>query len=312
MFDPDVNNYSGIWVVDKPYGLTSADVLRKLKRLLGPIKIGHTGTLDPLATGVLPVCMGEATKLISYMILEPKTYQGRLKLGHETDSWDITGKVVFEQEVPPLTRESLQPIFSGFLGRQLLEPPQFSAIKYKGRPLYTYARKGIPVAVSPREMFVSHFELLAVDGPYLDFELVCSRGTYVRSITHLLGKAVGCGACLISLRRFRCGQFGIEDALSIEQIDEIIKKGDILEASFAPVQVLDHMDKYRVKEVSEKKVKHGNPLWNNDLEGVCNFMGKTGEKVRLTVQGRLAAIAEIRKNNNGLFLQPVRVFHTTH
>ena len=298
--------------MDKPYGLTSAHVLRILKKVLGPIKLGHTGTLDPLATGVLPVCIGEATKLISYMKLEPKKYHGRLKLGIETDTWDITGKMISEQQVPILARETLVNLFSGFLGRQMLEPPQYSAIKHNGRPLYKYARKGIPVAVSPRETIVSAFELLAIDGSHVDFELVCSRGTYVRAITHLLGKLLGCGACLVSLRRLRCGQFNIEDALSIEQIEEIITGDNISETLFSPVQVLDHMNKYRVKENSEKKVKHGNPLWNNDLEGAGNFIGKAGEKVRLTVQGRLAAIAEIRKNNNGLFLQPVRVFRYTH
>ncbi len=301
--------YSGIWVIDKPGGPTSADVLRRLKRKLGPLRLGHTGTLDPLATGVLPVCIGEATKLVPYLKLGPKKYQGSMQLGLETDSWDITGKVVARLAVPQLEQAVFLKIFDRLNGQQFLEPPMFSAIKYKGRPLYAYAREGITIEVPPREVVVESFRLLHKENDIIHFELVCSRGTYVRSIVQKVGKLLGCGACLVSLRRLQNGRFSIDDAFSLEQLEQIIDNNTFLETLLSPVQVLDHLDSYNLNENSRQKIRHGNTLLNTDLESNKTVGGIVGDKVRLIYQGQLAAIAEIHENSNGTFLQPIRVFH---
>ncbi len=299
--------YSGILIIDKPGGPTSADVLRRLKRKLGSVRLGHTGTLDPLATGVLPVCIGVATKLVPYMKLEPKKYQGSMQLGIETDSWDITGKVVSKNAVPEFQQSLILELFARFDGRQLLEPPMFSAIKYKGRPLYTYAREGKTVQVPPREVLIGSFRLLHIENDILHFELVCSRGTYVRSIVQKVGKLLGCGACLVSLRRLQSGRFCIEDAFSLGQLEEIIDGNTLWERLLSPAQALDHLASYELNESSRQKVSHGNTLLSTDLEISETFVGHIGDKVRLIEQGQLAAIAEIHENSKDLFFQLIRV-----
>jgi tRNA pseudouridine55 synthase len=300
---------AGVYLIDKPRGITSLDAVRRLKKLVSPVRMGHTGTLDPLATGLLLVCVGEATKLVPYMQLEPKKYRGSLQLGLVTDSWDITGRVVERSEIPSLPRERLTQVFGELEGRQYLDPPVFSAIKHKGRPLYAYARKGVAVETSPRETFVEAFRLLKREEDVLAFELTCGRGTYVRAVVHAAGKRLGCGACLRSLRRLQCGRFKIEDALPLEELASFIegrRQGEIL---LPPAQVLDHLDAYEVAGPSEKKVLHGSPLRETDLPSGATLRGRLGERFRVMIKGELAAVAEARSDPLGVFLQPIRVLH---
>lgn len=307
MDDRALWNAAGVYLVDKPAGITSLDAVRRLKRCLSPVRMGHTGTLDPMATGLLAVCVGEATKLVPYMRLEPKKYRGSLKLGLVTDSWDITGKVVESNAIPSLSGEVLSRAFGDLEGLQYLDPPVFSAIKHKGRPLYTYARKGVVVETPPRETVIEAFRLLRRDGDLLAFELTCGRGTYVRAVVHAMGKRLGCGACLQSLRRIQCGRFKIEDALPLESLETIIEGRRQGEFLLPPAQVLDHLDAYEVREQSEKKVLHGSPLRGADLKQGTTLQGGIGEKFRVMIQGELAAVAEARSDPQGVFLQPIRV-----
>lgn len=298
---------AGVYVVDKPAGITSLDVVRRLKKRMLHVRMGHTGTLDPLATGVLAVCVGEATKLVTYMRLEPKKYRGSLQLGLITDSWDITGKVVETNAVPPLSKEDMLVAFEEREGLQYLEPPVFSAIKHKGRPLYTYARKGQFVEMPPRKAFIEAFRLLGRDGDVLEFEMICGRGTYVRSVVHVLGKRLGCGACLRSLRRLQCGRFRIEDAHTLDHLEELIGRKKPFEVLLPPSKVLEHLDAYEVKGKSEKKVRDGSPLRHADLREGEPLQGCIGEKFRIMIQGELVAVAEARRDPTGVFLQPIRV-----
>jgi tRNA pseudouridine55 synthase len=298
-----------VYLVDKPAGITSLDAVRRLKRLVSSVRMGHTGTLDPLATGVLAVCVGEATKLVPYMQLEPKRYRGDLQLGTTTDTWDITGKVVESKEVPSFTEECLKRAFREMEGLQYLEPPLFSAIKHKGRPLYKYARKGVVVEPPPRETRIEAFRLLSRAGEFLAFDLTCGRGTYVRSVVHAMGKRLGCGACLRSLRRVQCGRFRIEDALPLEALEAFIEARKNAEVLLAPADVLDHLDAYEVGEQSEKKVRHGSPLRDADVGYGDSLRGRVGERFRLLLRGELAAVAEAREDSLGAFLQPIRVLH---
>ena len=304
---PDPGGWIGFWVVDKPPGMTSLDVIREPKKEVGRVRMGHTGTLDPLATGVLPVCVGEATKLLNYLRLEPKTYRGRLQLGLETDSWDITGTVISKRPVPELSGEFLRTVFAEQEGRQCLRPPVFSAIKFKGRPLYSYAREGKPVQAPFREITIESFRLLKQEETFLDFELVCSRGTYVRSVVHRLGERLQCGACLCSLRRLRCGQFQIEQAFTLEQMKQGCERGEIYEMLIPPEKVLDHVHSWTATAEDEQKVMHGNTIRGDTLSAMGLKEERIGEKVCVMAREQLIAVAEIRRDTQGFFLQPVRV-----
>lgn len=307
MNDGAQGHEAGVYLVDKPAGITSLDAVRRLKKLIASVRMGHTGTLDPLATGVLAVCVGEATKLVPYMRLEPKKYQGKLQLGLVTDSWDITGKVVESNEVPALSGERLEQAFGELKGLQYLEPPVFSAIKHKGRPLYTYARKGEVVDTPPRETLIEEFRLLRRERDLLAFELTCSRGTYVRAVVHAVGRRLGCGACLRSLRRLQCGRFRIEDALSLEELEAFIETRRQVEVLLPPADVLDHLDAFQVEGEGERKVRHGGPLRDADVGCADTLQGRLGEKFRIMIGRELVAVAEAKSDSQGVFLQPIRV-----
>jgi tRNA pseudouridine55 synthase len=211
----------GVLVVDKPAGLTSADVVARVKRALGGVKIGHTGTLDPMATGVLPLCLGEATKLAGLLTADDKAYDGELELGVETDTLDAEGKVVRERraEAAAVDEPALAAAVRGFLGAQQQVPPMYSAIKQGGVRLHELARAGAEVARAPRAVRIDRFDLTSVALPRARFAVACSKGTYVRSLVADLGERLGCGAHLTALRRTRSGAFAIEQAIALAEID---------------------------------------------------------------------------------------------
>ncbi|MDZ7289103.1 MAG: tRNA pseudouridine(55) synthase TruB [candidate division KSB1 bacterium] len=206
-----------IVVIDKPAGWTSFDVVNKLRRLSGVKKVGHAGTLDPFATGVLLVCFGSATKQVNALMALDKEYQGILELGTETDSHDVTGRVVAQRPVPELARDQIEQAFRRYLGEITQIPPMFSALKRNGQRLYKLARKGEQVELEPRKVKIHAFDVLAVKLPEIHFQVICSRGTYVRALARDLGRDFGCGAHLKTLRRTRVGSFSVDSALSIEQ-----------------------------------------------------------------------------------------------
>jgi len=300
---------AGVWVVDKPSNLTSADVLRRLKKKMGSVRLGHAGTLDPMATGVLPVCLGEATKLLNYMTLEPKTYRGRLRFGLETDTWDITGTVLAERPAPAFSSSFLCRVMARQVGEHDLLPPMYSAIKHKGKPLYAYARRGQTVATSPRRTCVHAFWLRAREGRDLEFELICGRGTYVRSVVHALGRDLGCGACLVSLRRLRCGLFRIEHARDLAQMEALLANGRGAEALLSPEKVLRHVPACVVEGEAVERIRHGNPLRPAVMNGMPSASLRQGQKVRMMAGGRIIALAELRRAQDGFYWQPVRVLN---
>lgn len=204
---------NGVIIADKPEGWTSHDVVAAVKKKLGAKKVGHLGTLDPIATGVLTLVVNGATKYADRLDTGEKEYLTTLKLGEETDSYDRAGKVVSSAPVDGITEQVLLAAFAPFRGRIRQVPPMYSAIKSKGTPLYKLARKGVVVEREPREVEIYSLEVTRIEFPFVEFRTVCSRGTYVRSICHDLGKALGCGAHLYSLRRLRCGRFTIEAAV---------------------------------------------------------------------------------------------------
>ena len=211
----------GVLLVDKPGGLTSHDVVYRLRRKLGIKKIGHAGTLDPMATGLLVMLIGKATRISQYLISVDKVYEGEATLGVVTDSQDAEGEVMETRPVPELTEGQVREAMKGFLGDQYQTPPMHSAIKIGGVPLYKMARQGVEVEREPRFIRVASFDLLSLALPKLTFDLHCTKGTYVRTIAHDLGQKLGCGAHLTALRRTGSGKFSIAQCLPLDQIEAL-------------------------------------------------------------------------------------------
>jgi tRNA pseudouridine55 synthase len=216
-----VKEMEGVLLVDKPKGLTSHDVVYHLRRKLGMKKIGHAGTLDPMATGLLIMLIGKATRISQYLMSTDKVYEGEATLGVITDSQDAEGEIMETRPVPELSETAVREAMKGFLGDQYQTPPMHSAIKVDGVKLYHLARKGEEVAREPRFIRVVAFELLSFNSPKLTFRLHCTKGTYVRTIAHDLGQKLGCGAHLSALRRIASGKFEMSQGLSLEAIEAL-------------------------------------------------------------------------------------------
>ncbi len=210
------------FVVDKPPGLTSHDVVAVIRAVTGFKKVGHTGTLDPFATGVLPIAVEGATKFIQYLDESVKIYDATVELGRATDTGDPTGTVSAEAPVPPLRRAEVERVLASFIGPRMQVPPKYSAVKLGGRPLYSYARQGVAVEVSARPIVIEGMDLLELEPPRLRVLIRCSRGTYARVIAEELGTALGTVGHLSALRRVRSGPFVEENVLSFRQLSEVV------------------------------------------------------------------------------------------
>ncbi len=213
--------FEGLLLVDKPRGLTSHDVVSRLRRKLKMKRIGHAGTLDPMATGLLIMLIGKATKASQFLISLDKEYEGTIRLGQTTNSYDADGEVMVEAPVPDLTGEEVRRVMESFIGDQYQTPPMHSAIKVNGVPLYKLARKGREIEREPRFIRVSVFELLRLSLPEIDFRVAASKGFYVRTLAHDFGAKIGCGGHLSRLRRTLVGGFSLSSAISLEDLEEL-------------------------------------------------------------------------------------------
>ncbi|MEE4361350.1 MAG: tRNA pseudouridine(55) synthase TruB [Pseudomonadales bacterium] len=215
----------GILLLDKAQGLSSNAALQEVKRLFGAAKAGHTGSLDPLATGVLPICFGEATKFSQFLLNSDKRYLTRIRLGVRTDSGDAEGEVVETRPVPALTEAEVERALEGFRGVIEQIPSMYSAIKHQGQPLYKLARQGIEVERAAREVEIYENRLEALRGEELELFVHCSKGTYVRTLAEDLGEVLGCGAHVTALRRLSVGPFRIEDAITMAALEALRQQG---------------------------------------------------------------------------------------
>lgn len=215
---PQADPFDGALLVDKPKGPTSHDVVDLVRRRFGIRKVGHAGTLDPNATGLLVLLLGRGTKLSEKLMAADKVYEGTLKLGETTDSYDADGQVVATAPVPPLTLEQLNAAASAFEGDLMQAPPMVSAAKVGGVPLYKLARKGVEVERKPRLVHVYSFRFSAYEEPIAAFRVVCTKGTYVRSLVHDLGQKLGCGAYLATLRRLESGPLSVTRAIPLDEL----------------------------------------------------------------------------------------------
>lgn len=212
---------SGIVLLDKPQGITSNFALQKVKRLFNAAKAGHTGSLDPMATGVLPLCLGEATKVSGFLLDADKSYTGTIKLGVKTTSADAEGEVIETREVEVYSTEQLVKAIKPFIGEIEQVPPMHSALKVDGQPLYKLAHEGKSIERKSRKVTILNIEILRYEGDELEIAVDCSKGTYIRTLAEDIGEALGCGGHLCALRRTRSGPFKIEDCLTMEQLAEI-------------------------------------------------------------------------------------------
>jgi tRNA pseudouridine55 synthase len=212
----EFSTLDGAILIDKPAGPTSHDVVDAIRRKFGIKKVGHCGTLDPNATGLLIIVLGRGTKLSERLMGDDKVYEGTVKFGETTNSYDVDGEILETKPVPPLTLDQLNEAAAAFVGDQMQTPPMVSAVKIKGVPLYKMARKGIEVEREPRLIHIYNFRFTNYEPPLGQFRVACTKGTYVRSIAHELGQKLGCGAHLATLRRSVSGKFDVADATRLD------------------------------------------------------------------------------------------------
>lgn len=268
----------GILNVYKEKGYTSHDVVAKLRRITGQKKIGHTGTLDPDASGVLPICLGKGTKLCSLLTDEDKTYETVLLLGKTTDTQDMSGKLLSECPVNVTEEQAREAVFS-FQGDYDQIPPMYSAIKVQGKRLYELARKGQEVERKARRVKICGIEILEVKLPEVRMSVTCSKGTYIRTLCHDIGERLGCGGCMEKLSRTRVGRFCIEDALTLTEIEELSQTGKLL-GRVVPVDAMfPEYHKVQVKQSWEAYARNGNPLPWESLTECRKDVGST--RIRL-------------------------------
>jgi tRNA pseudouridine55 synthase len=259
----------GIIIIDKPEGITSHDVVQAVRKKFKTAKVGHLGTLDPMATGVLPVSIGKATRLAQFLPTYPKEYEGQIRFGFSTTTYDREGAPTTEER--PLDRSAgdVARSMQRFIGKIDQIPPPFSAKKIGGTPSYKLARANRQVEIAPIEVEVQEFELLSSELPLATFRVVCSGGTYVRSLVHDLGREIGCGAHLTALRRTRSGDFRIENAVKLEHISE----GDVISMD----RLLTDWPRIEVSDADETKVIHGNEIRGDGPGAFARIFNKKGE-----------------------------------
>ena len=256
-------NENGILLLDKAIGITSNSALQQIKRLYQAKKAGHTGSLDPLASGLLPLCLGEATKLSSFLLDSDKEYEGTCQFGTKTSTGDAEGEVISTRAVPKLTREVLEEQCAAFTGEIEQIPPMHSAIKKNGQPLYKLAHQGIEVEREARQVTIHELTILEVQETAFRFHLRCSKGTYVRTLVEDIGERLGCGAHLSSLRRTAVGPFRLEDAVTSEELAHIAEDEGMsgLDAVLIPMdQALEKWPAVRLTEDSAFYVQQGQPV----------------------------------------------------
>ena len=282
---------NGILLVDKKSGITSFDVIRKITKTLGFKKIGHCGTLDPLATGLLILCIGKSTKLASFFEGLDKKYHAKIKLGQTTDTYDSEGSITKSSDVN-VSKDELYDVIKSFSGRISQMPPSYSAIKTAGVPAYKLAREGKKVNLKAREVTIHHAKLTSWSLPYFEIEVSCSKGTYIRSLAHDIGEKLGCGGHITSLRRLSIGNFSSNEAIGCEAAED-----KILSSIVSPLDALYFFKEILVKKGFEQSIINGKKLneaffISNDIINLDYGMFKA-----VSADNKLLALLDKRRDN---------------
>ncbi len=300
----------GFLNVNKPRGITSHDVVDEIRKLVGRKKVGHTGTLDPEATGVLPIAIGKATKVIQFL-KDGKEYRATMRLGITTDTQDIMGKVIAKSEVVNIAEEKIRKVFKNFLGKIEQVPPMVSAVKVKGERLYKLAREGKDVERSKRTVEIYRLDLLNYEPPDITLEVSCSRGTYIRTLCHDMGKTLGCGACLKDLVRTKSGIFTLKESRPLEEL----RRMPNLERFLVSMdKALVHLPIVRINEKTRESLLHGGPIGTSGIQELSSPVKKE-ELVRvhntkeslLAIAKALFDIGDLRIVKEVVAFKPVRV-----
>ena len=292
---------NGILLVDKPSGMTSHDVVDRVRKASGIRRVGHTGTLDPSATGLLILCIGSATRLSEFLTALDKVYEGVMELGRVSDSHDLDGVILEEHPVPELTVDDIQAVFNGFTGNIMQVPPMVSAVKVNGERLYKRARKGEVVDRPARPITVHEFLALDYSPPRASFRVRCTRGTYARTLCHDAGQLLGCGAALASLCRTAVGHHTLEEAVPL---DALQSPEDVLKRLRPLAGALD-LPSVVLSEAGELVVSHGGTILEKDLREVTSL--EVGWVQLMTESGELLALGQVEHAAPGLRIQPKRV-----
>jgi tRNA pseudouridine55 synthase len=284
---------NGVVVIDKPSGPTSRDVVEEVRRALGVRKAGHTGTLDPLATGVLPVCLGEATKLVQFLALDSKEYRATLLLGVRTDTLDTEGNVIDRQE-PRVTREHVEAALGGLKGKREQIPPRYSAVKVRGKALYDWTRRGIDVEAPAREIEVYDIRIEEIRLPEVTFSVSCSKGTYIRSLCAEAGEMLGCGGCMSALRRTRSGNFHVEDAVALAGLTGEERRERLTAHLLPLVELLPDLAVIDVDPPLAERLRNG---YQPECEVLTRYhipFLVAGDVIKFTIRGKhLVAVARM-------------------
>jgi tRNA pseudouridine55 synthase len=306
---------SGVLNIDKPGGMTSHDVVDVVRRLLKIRRVGHTGTLDPRATGVLPICVGRATRIAQFLTQADKEYLMTLRLGITTDTLDADGRVVSQIDEIAVDRETLETVLQRFVGEIQQIPPLFSAKKHRGERLYRLARRGETVERRPITVKIHALSLLAFEPPFVRLQVSCSKGTYARALCDDIGRALGCGGHLYALTRIRSGRFLIEDALTLEALERVVAEGRIQDVLISVSDALAHLPAARVHQESSRAVVQGSGMAatavlsfppeveKGDLVRVLGYRRQLLALAQAMVAGREFLAGDPRR----VVLKPVRV-----
>lgn len=300
----------GLIPILKPAGMTSHDVVARVRRILSTKRVGHTGTLDPAVTGVLPICVGKGTRVVEYVQEMPKTYEAELTLGIATDTEDQTGTVIEEQPVPQLSEQIVRAAFDKFVGEIEQVPPMYSAVKVEGKRLYQLAREGKEVERKPRKATIYQMHIhsmnLELTHPTVQFEVKCSKGTYIRSLCVDIGKALGFPAHMSKLVRTATGPFTLNDAITLAQLEEAVTSGH-LDKYLCPVDYgIQHLPPVYVLPGQESGVLNGKTLRFNEFHISQDCMNAEQLCRVLTTDHQLLAIS--RMNPEKQMIHPVKVF----
>jgi len=307
---------NGVLVIDKPKGWTSHDVVAWVRKALRLRKVGHGGTLDPLATGVLPIYLGEGTKLVPFNLEGTKEYIATMKLGQETDTLDADGRIIAEKGEFLCAPQEVEEVLNRFRGKIRQKPPLYSAVKQQGVPLYKRARSGETPKVEEREAIVHALILREFSFPLATLEIECGRGTYIRSLCSDIGRALGCGAHLVGLRRTRSGRFALDQAMSLEDLSRRIEEKKMEERVIPLKSSVDLSGEMRLEDKAAARVRQGHPLLMSDLPAQEKERLRKGQRWGLFHGTQdLVAIAESqvdagpRLSGGSQALRILRVFH---
>lgn len=287
---------NGLLLVNKPCGMTSFDVVRRVRRWCGTRQVGHCGTLDPAASGLLPVAIGSTTRLVEYLMDGDKEYLATLHLGVVTDTQDGEGTVLERQAVGAISRVAIEAAAELFRGTIRQIPPMYSALKRDGVPLYRLARQGVDVERAPREIRIDLLEVLEVNLPLITLRVVCSKGTYIRTLCHDLGRQLGCGGHMASLCRTRCGSLRSEASHTVDELEALAGQGLAL-PMLSPADALPELPAVEVHEAARPRLANGVAPALTEVAVDTGLMA--GALVRLLADGRLAAIARYVQTGEG-------------